>query len=95
METATVPTWTLSDRLAKARQFAGLKQDELAARLGLNRRTVIRYEAGEIASYPTLLDWAEVCNVDANWLLTGVEVRADNDATIHRYLQPELFAAVA
>jgi len=95
MKTATVPQWTLSDRLAKARHFAGLEQAELAARMGLSLKTVSRYERGESPRFDTLISWAEVCNVDANWLLTGVEVRADNDATTHRYPQPTLFAVVA
>ena len=83
MEARTVPTWTLSDRLTKARQVAGLKQDELANVLGLNRRTVIRYEAGEIAMYPTLLSWADACGVSVSWLLTGDDSSANSGANTH------------
>lgn len=95
METATVPTWTLSDRLAKARRTAGLEQAELAARLGLSLKTVSRYERGESPRYDTLINWAEACGIDANWLLTGTDTGATTAPNTRRYLQPELFLAVA
>ena len=53
--------------------------------MGLNRRTIGRYEKGLAPMYATLIEWAEACGVDANWLLTGVESRADTLANTHGY----------
>ena len=66
-----VPEWTQADRLAKARRFAGLSQQELADRLDLGARTINRYEAGEIAKRTVVLSWAMACGVSAEWLLNG------------------------
>jgi len=85
METATVPTWSLSDRLVKARKTAGLNQTDLAHRLNIDRKTLGDYERGKSARYSTLIEWAQVCGVDANWLLTGGGTSADNTASTHGY----------
>jgi DNA-binding XRE family transcriptional regulator len=64
-----VPAWTLSDRLRKAREFAGLKQAELADEIGIARSSVVNYEAGRYApSRPVALSWAIRCGVDYGWL---------------------------
>jgi transcriptional regulator with XRE-family HTH domain len=70
-DTTTVPEWTLSDRLQKARNYAGLTQSELAHQLGAGTKTVIRYENGEAAKRSTLIAWAVVCGVDPQWLIEG------------------------
>lgn len=95
MDARTVPTWTLADRLVKARRSAGLEQEDLAQRMGLNRRTIGRYEKGLAPMYATLIEWAEVCQVDANWLLTGVDNRANTGADNHGYAGQLLLELVA
>jgi transcriptional regulator with XRE-family HTH domain len=68
--TMTVPTWTLADRLAKARANRGISQGELADILGLSLKTVSRYETGQNEPRrATLLGWALACGVDADWLI--------------------------
>ena len=79
MTTTTVPEWTLTDRLYKARKVAGLTIDQLAARLEVSEKTVRRLESGEVVGKRTaVLGWAVACGVDPMWLLTG-EVIADAD----------------
>ena len=79
MTTTTVPEWTITDRLHKARKVAGLTIDQLAHRLEVSEKTVRRMESGEVALKRTaLMGWAVACGVDVTWLLTG-EVIADAD----------------
>lgn len=52
-----------------ARETAPLTQAELAAHLGISKRTVQNYEAG--VGHPSeerLLLWANACDVDFHWL---------------------------
>ena len=72
MMTLTIPTWTLGDRLAKARRIAGYKsQAKFGAILGKSGKQIGRYELGETITYDLILRWAEVTGVSASWLLTG------------------------
>lgn len=65
-----VPAWTLGDRLRKAREHAGLSQDDLAVAIGVSRRSVSTYESGgvEHVKRPVLFAWATLCGVDLAWL---------------------------
>lgn len=40
-----VPVWTLRDRIVKAREDAGLTQEEFARRARVGRRTIARWES--------------------------------------------------
>lgn len=69
---ATVPNWTLGDRLRKAREHAGFEQGELAARIGISRNTVGNYELDRGQRGPKMLvlrAWAHECDVPLDWLL--------------------------
>lgn len=44
MTSTEAPTWTLGDHLAKARDLAGLKVNQMADRLGVARNTVGNWE---------------------------------------------------
>jgi transcriptional regulator with XRE-family HTH domain len=67
-----VPGWTVSDRLRKAREHAGLEQAELAADLGVSRNTVVNYERGRVEPRrPVLVAWALRTGVPLVWLVTG------------------------
>lgn len=71
---ATVPTWTLGDRMRKAREHAGLKQTELAAEIGIGRSSIINYESDRAQPpRPVLVAWALRCAVPYEWL-TGEPV---------------------
>jgi transcriptional regulator with XRE-family HTH domain len=67
-----VPAWTLGDRLRKARESAGLDQAELAAAIGVSKRSVGAAERGE--STPrrhVLIAWAAATGVALGWLCPG------------------------
>lgn len=67
-----IPVWTLGDRLRKARENAGLSQQELADAIGVARNTVGNGELGDHRPLPiTLRAWADATGVPLTWLLTG------------------------
>ena len=69
-----VPTWTVADRLRKAREHAGLDQTELADLVGISRNTISNYERGQTApKRPVLLAWSLATGVPRAWLETGAE----------------------
>lgn len=71
--TPAVPTWTLGDRLRKARTCAGLTQVEMAHAMQLSTRTIANYEGDETTPrHWTIVGWARVTHVPEEWLLTGV-----------------------
>ena len=75
-----VPVFTLSDRLRKAREVAGLKQATMAKEIGISHRSVTSYESG--ATVPRLIvlkAWAMRCGVPLQWLETGEAPSPDGD----------------
>jgi transcriptional regulator with XRE-family HTH domain len=69
----TVPEWTLTDRLKKARERAGFTQVEMARELGIGRSTVAAYESGKNATpRKIVLAWAMITSVPPGWLWDGV-----------------------
>jgi transcriptional regulator with XRE-family HTH domain len=72
-----VPKWTLGDRLTKARTSADLDQAALAQKLGIGRRSLIRYERDEHRPSPAIvIAWAHLTGVPVAWL-DGTEVVTD------------------
>lgn len=66
------PSFTLPDRLRKARETAALDQLELADRLGVNRNTVSNYELGKHKPREIVLrQWSLATGVSLHWLKTG------------------------
>lgn len=62
------PTWTLQDRIRKAREHAGLKQEELAAQLSVTRHTLGRWEKGDNEPPTKKLEaLAKVTGVPLSW----------------------------
>jgi transcriptional regulator with XRE-family HTH domain len=62
------PTWTIGDRLRKARETAGVGVSEMADKLGVERQTIRRWERASVVRGQTVLAYAQVCDVDAGWL---------------------------
>lgn len=63
---------TFGDRLAAAREAAGLKQGELAKRLGIKRGTLANWEGDLSEPRANRLSMlAGLLNVSVGWLLTG------------------------
>ena len=103
MTTTITPTWSVSDRLVKARTFADLTQDEMAGRLGIGRRTVIRHERDETPPLAFVYSYAAATGVPVAWLLgddrADLEIRCfreDGDlVALHDPNQRALFTLAA
>lgn len=70
---AHIPEWTTGERLRKAREDAGLSQQQLADEISVSRRQIIYYENN--AKTPTrgeFLLWQMITSVPAEWLKTGM-----------------------
>lgn len=86
-----VPEWTTSDRLRKAREEAGLSVDTMAHELGVSRNTVTNYErhpGKRGIPHAVVRVWADVCDVDLEWVETGAGSRS-------RCFSPSLFDLAA
>lgn len=67
-----IPTFTLGDRLRKARQTTGLEQAEFADAVGIARTTVINYENDRVRPRTIVLRaWALRTGVPVHWLVNG------------------------
>ena len=70
--TGIVPEWTLGDRLRKARESRGLNQTEFGEVTGISRRSISKYELGEVEPRrPQILAWALATGVAMDWLQAG------------------------
>lgn len=69
---ATVPQWTLGDRLRKAREHAAISSQQMADALDLSRNSITNYEHGRTRpSTLVLRAWALATGVPLEWLRTG------------------------
>jgi transcriptional regulator with XRE-family HTH domain len=67
------PTWTLADRLRRARLLAGLEQAELAQKVGASRASISNYETGKAQPTATVFVlWAEATGQTLEWLAEGI-----------------------
>lgn len=88
METATIPHFTIHDRLRKARESAHLTQGELAHRTGISKGTVSHYEGGMTSAGRLkavyLKEWALATGVDLDWLRFGDSGPDGGDTQVRR-----------
>ena len=63
-----LPTWTIGDRLRKARESAGISVGGMAETLGVERKTISRWERSTVVRGQTVLAYAQACDVDPGWL---------------------------
>jgi transcriptional regulator with XRE-family HTH domain len=92
------PEWTLGDRMRKARDHAGLSQDEMGQKLTpisgqpVKHTTIATWERDvhQPRNLMAVLElWAEVTNVDLHWLVFGgVTEGADNPRCVDLTLVP-------
>jgi transcriptional regulator with XRE-family HTH domain len=68
-----VPEFTLGDRLTKARNDAGISQEQMADLVGCSRRTIVRYENGQsdvprgvVLAY-CVSTWTKLSWLDPDW----------------------------
>lgn len=69
-----IPTFTVGDRLRKAREKTGLDQTEFATEVGISRGTVSSYERAASVDglkKPYLAAWALRADVPLEWLAAG------------------------
>ena len=66
---ATVPTWTLGDRLRKSLQHAGLTPEDMADHLGVSATSVRGWMADRhTPNRATVMMWATITSVPLDWL---------------------------
>ncbi|QTF71751.1 helix-turn-helix domain-containing protein [Arthrobacter woluwensis] len=67
-----VPVWTVADRLRKAREAAGLEQNDLVRLTGMARGTISAAENGRRKPTKANLNlWALATGVPLEWIETG------------------------
>jgi len=87
-----VPAFTIGDRVRKARESAGLSQQQLADATGMARSGIVKIEGPESRPRRTsLIAIAMATGVDLTWLQTG-ETPAGNpgggEVVRHQGLEP-------
>ena len=80
----------IGDRLKAFRMASGMNADEIAAKIGISRAALYRYEKGEVAKIDTLERFAELLGVSVPTLLgVGVEYVSSAVAFFERMRQIE------
>ena len=73
----------IAKRLRLAREAAGLSQGQVAKRLELHRPTVSEIEAGRRrVSAEEIACFANLFNVDVNWIMNGAKAVEDSDKIV-------------
>jgi DNA-binding XRE family transcriptional regulator len=87
-------TFTLGDRLRKARRQSGVTSQDMAELLGASRTTVSNYENGRSEpTATTVAQWADITGADLVWLIVGDALKSRCFST--EIDQLELFANTA
>lgn len=72
MSEALIPEWSLGDRLAKARDAAGVSRAEMAEYLSVSTNTISNYENDHTTPPAgTVRAWALRCGVPFDWIAKG------------------------
>jgi transcriptional regulator with XRE-family HTH domain len=71
----------IGERIKQARLKAGLQQFEVAKRCGVSRAAVSNWECGQGIRTQKLIEYARVVGVPAEWLITGGQVAASEQAS--------------
>lgn len=84
-EPPSIPFEDLPERLKRARKKLGVDQHEMAAIIGVHRRTIANYEGGNTEPpRTTIMIWAQATNVPVMWLAYGsTEGQAREEAPDH------------
>lgn len=66
---AAMPTWSLGERMRKAREFAGVAIEDMAADIGRTERTIRNYESdATTAPFLVIKQYALRCVVPIDWI---------------------------
>ena len=83
---------TYGERFMKARRLNGWTQQQLAERLGLDRKTVLGIEADKRRPKKSVvIAWSVVTGVPLEWLETGTITATDTETITGGYLQPHAY----
>lgn len=82
---AVLPVWTVSDRLAKARETIGLTQEQMAGRIGVDRRSISKYETVGRPRMTVVLAYSQVTGVPVWWLEGGGDDPEKNEMSVTQY----------
>lgn len=96
MSDLITPTWTLGDRLAKAREHAGIGVQQMAELLGVSRTTITNYEHGHTpAGRAVVLAYASITGVASSWIDDNDDDPSTNtlDRRASRWIHAPLIAA--
>jgi transcriptional regulator with XRE-family HTH domain len=95
-EEVTQPTWRLGERLAKARDHAGISRPEMADRLGVSERTIRNYENETVhVTRLIALGYAAETGVMVEWLMGSDDPDLRSRCSSTEIDQLELFANTA
>jgi transcriptional regulator with XRE-family HTH domain len=83
----SLPTWTLGDRLRKARLHASIgSSGVMAKRLGVHRNSVINYETDRITPpLDAVVRYSKITGVPLDWFLEDYDPGEAEDAVTMRY----------
>lgn len=106
LDTPRVPTFSLGERIRKAREDLGLSQLRFATALGIDRKTVGNWEAGRNQPrYGDLMLISSVTDVSLEWLAGelfrpefGVGIPTNSTSpggTTHWYGEPLAYSSAA
>jgi transcriptional regulator with XRE-family HTH domain len=71
---------TFGERLARARMWAGLSQQDMAERLDCHKRSIANYETGRrMPQTDVTVAWATICGVDVELLVEPLRGRTFAD----------------
>ena len=65
----------MGDRLKNARELCGLTQKQVAGKIGVDRNTIWRWEAGDRRFTKHFEELAMLLRCDPYWLLTGKRLK--------------------
>lgn len=93
MSDLMIPTWTLGDRMQKAREAAGISTAiDMAGRMGVSERTIRNWEQGSTEpKRPAVIAYASITGVPL-WWLAGEEPPEDEPDAVVRsrwFSEPE------
>lgn len=70
MSDTIIPVWTLGDRLAKAREGAGISVNAMAERLHVARTTISNWEHDRVQpSHSVIIAYSATTLVPVSWLI--------------------------
>lgn len=91
MSQTALPTFTVGDRLRKARELTGMDQKDFAAALGMSRNTVSNYEVGNTPPKRMALNaWALATGIPVEWLLTGQAADPSPDGPVTDWYRSQI-----